>query len=47
MIRDRTTKDEAWLKIDTPTARALCVSAVACSRWLLLDGLFSCLCSAS
>lgn len=41
MIRDRTTKDEAWLKIDTPIARALCVSAVvllavALAGWLVL-----------
>jgi hypothetical protein len=41
VIRDRTTKDEAWLKIDTPTARALCVSAVALlavalAGWLVL-----------
>ena len=41
MIRDRTTKDEAWLNIDTATARALCVSAVvllavALAGWLVL-----------
>ena len=28
VIRDRTTKGEAWLKIDTATARVLCVSAL-------------------